>query len=192
MALIACLLGYFKARLERAEAQRDVVARLRWMGARVIHRGDERVLVDDPHEFGQVESMLDGRNPSCGRPEGILAQLQARDFHDPVVAVDFHIPTVRHDAPYEDVTDSNVQVLGTLHSLRILRMARQDVAHCGWMANLQELEELDISRTRIGDDSVAVLSGLRKLRTLGVHPGQFSPSAIDTLRQLPNLDVWEY
>ena len=55
---------------------------------------------------------------------------------------------------------------------------------------LRDLESLQLNGTQVGDDEIAALAELPKLRVLGVARTNVSESAIENLRtQLPNLQV---
>ena len=58
-----------------------------------------------------------------------------------------------------------------------------------WLTELPRLEVLDLSDNLIGDADVAVLAGIKTLRTLRLSGNHLSPASLDALARLPGLEV---
>lgn len=89
----------------------------------------------------------------------------------------------------DGVGDRLLAALPQLPSLRVLHAARNDVTADGFrvLGRLTELEELAVGGTAFGDDELANLLGLHRLRRLGLYANQLTRAGLASLAALPGL-----
>lgn len=92
-----------------------------------------------------------------------------------------------------DVTDAGVQSIGRLTQLRQLNLAfcygvNRDRNGGVWLANLVNLENIDLSYTKTADEHLALLGRLTKLRDIDLTGTRVTGTGIAQLKGLSHLE----
>lgn len=154
-----------------------------------MHALAQETIVRRVHELGGttlLECELDG---SAARPRwipgGLLDLLGPHYFSD-VVEVAFQ----KDNFGPVDVTDSDLQDIAALSSLRTLIIAHgRHVTDNGVrsITGLADLSQIELSGCSVSDEALLYISQLGKLETLDLHYNSVGDAGLEHLRQLSGL-----